>query len=232
MVDGRAPRAERRPGRAHGVATTRLPVSLPPCLTPGQRPRVRPRRPERPHLYRATTTGCERYSAFESAKQAADTRFRRDLVYGDDSRAWDDINLLDAAGVGRRHVRRPELLLALPSGLQLDGRRVRGSMAPPHWRSRGSWRATASMPYSSPRGSGSPGGARHPLADRSPVGALGRRAGSPGASRLSARLQRDLTVRPLRRRIHPLGDGAAWARSSGRRCSRRRRPFDSKEDRP
>ena len=52
--------------------------------------------------YTATTDyRLERYSAFESARQAArQPDQRRALVYGDDSRAWDDINRLEAAGVG------------------------------------------------------------------------------------------------------------------------------------
>lgn len=72
--------------------------------------------------YTATTDyGLERYSAFEPARAAANTSHRRALVYGDDSRAWGDVNKLDRSGLAVGTFDARNYYSPYRSRLQLDG---------------------------------------------------------------------------------------------------------------
>ena len=136
---------------------------------PGERRRVRPRRPERPHSYRDDELPAERYSAFESAKQAADSRFRRDARL---RRRFARLGRHQPARCRRRrrrHVRRPELLLAVRSGSPAGrpgGCGDHGTTGSAVARQLASHGIDAVFV---PSWFWEPGGARHPLADRSPV---------------------------------------------------------------
>ena len=183
--------------------------------------------------FTATTNyRLERYSAFESAKQAADTRFRRDLVYGDDSRAWDDINLLDAAGagVGTFDVRnyyspyRPGLQLDGLAGAGIDG--TTGSAVARQLASHGIHAVFV------PSWFWEPGGARHPLADRSPVALW---VGAPALRALRVYLpDSNVTYPSVLYAVGstPLGTAPRGLAPRVAGVLGRRRPFDSKEDRP
>jgi hypothetical protein len=120
--------------------------------------------------YTATTNyRTERSSAFEDARQAANGRERRGLVYGDDSRAWDDINTLDSAGVGVGTFDARNYYVRYDPRRQLDGlagAEIKGTT--------GAEVATQLKSHGidavfMPSWFWEPGAARHPLADRSPV---------------------------------------------------------------
>jgi hypothetical protein len=120
--------------------------------------------------YTATTNyRTERSSAYEEARQAADDQGRRLLVYGDDSRAWDEVNRLDETGVGVGTFDARNYYSRYDPRRQLDGlagAAIKGKTAA----------ATAAQLKSHgidavfmPSWFWEPGAARHPLADRSPV---------------------------------------------------------------
>jgi hypothetical protein len=69
----------------------------------------------------ATSYRTEHASAFETARSAADAKSRVELVFGDDARAWSDIDTLDARGlaVGTFDVR--SYYATYRPSLQLDG---------------------------------------------------------------------------------------------------------------
>jgi hypothetical protein len=111
----------------------------------------------------------ERYSPFEEAGQAANSRKRRLLVYGDDSRAWDDIDRLDAAGVGVGTFDIRNYYAPYVPRLQLDGlagAAITGTTGAEVARQLKSRHIDAVFV---PSWFWEPGAARHPLADRSPV---------------------------------------------------------------
>jgi hypothetical protein len=119
-----------------------------------------------------TATGSyrtERSSAFETARQASDTNARRKAVFGDDSRAWDDIGKLAAAGlsVGTFDIR--NYYNPYVARLQLDGlagAAITGGTASTvayHLKRRG-----IDLVFV-PSWFWEPGAGRDPLADRSPV---------------------------------------------------------------
>ena len=111
----------------------------------------------------------ERYSAFEAAGPAANSRQRRLLVYGDDSRAWDDIDRLDAAGVGVGTFDIRNYYAPYVPRLQLDGlagAAITGTTGAAVARQLKSRHIDAVFV---PSWFWEPGAARHPLADRSPV---------------------------------------------------------------
>jgi hypothetical protein len=111
----------------------------------------------------------QRYSAFESASAASAGQQRRGLVYGDDARAWDDINHLDASGfsVGTFDIR--NYYSSYVRRLQLDGLAgaaitgKTGSSVARQLKARGIDAVFI------PSWFWEPGAARHPLAGRSPV---------------------------------------------------------------
>src|SRR5207245_1740066 len=94
---------------------------------------------------------------------------RRELVYGDDSRAWDDIDKLDAGGVSVGTFDIRNYYSPYVARLQLDGLAgaaitgTTGSAVAQQLKIHGIDAAFI------PSWFWEPGGARHPLADRSPV---------------------------------------------------------------
>jgi hypothetical protein len=117
----------------------------------------------------STSYRTERSSAYEDAREAANGAERRRLVYGDDSRAWDDINRLDAAGVtvGTFDVRNyyspyePRRQLDGLAGTAISGKT--GAKVAEQLRGHGI------QAVFMPSWFWEPGPARHPLTDRSPV---------------------------------------------------------------
>jgi hypothetical protein len=117
----------------------------------------------------STSYRTERSSAYEDAREAANGAERRRLVYGDDSRAWDDINRLDAAGVtvGTFDVRNyyspyePRRQLDGLAGAAISGKT--GAKVAEQLRGHGI------QAVFMPSWFWEPGPARHPLTDRSPV---------------------------------------------------------------
>ena len=116
----------------------------------------------------ATDYANARASAFESAG-SLDSRTRRDVVFGDDSRAWDDVNRLDAGGVGVGTFDIRNYYSRYVPRLQLDGRAgaaITGTTSSAVARSLKEKGIDAVF---IPSWFWEPGAGRHPLADRSPV---------------------------------------------------------------
>jgi hypothetical protein len=120
--------------------------------------------------YAATTDyGLERYSAFETAGNASNGGARREAVFGDDSRAWEDIHKLDTGGlsVGTFDIR--NYYSPYVPRLQLDGlvgAAITG--ATPSAVARQLKRHGIDAVFV-PSWFWEPGPGRDPLADRSPV---------------------------------------------------------------
>lgn len=141
----------------------------------------------------ATNYAAARTSAFESARRAADASARRETVFGDDFRAWRDIERLTAAGidVGTFDIRNA-LTLYVPR-LQLDGlagATITGSSGSAVARTLSARGIEAVFV---PAWFWQPGPGRHPVADRSPVA---RWVGSPALRAVRVYLPDEETAYP------------------------------------
>ena len=117
----------------------------------------------------ATDYATARASAFESAGRALDSRTRREVVFGDDSRAWDDINRLEAGGVAVGTFDIRNYYSRYVPRLQLDGRAGAAITGTTSLAVARKLKEKGIEAVFVPSWFWEPGAGRDPLADRSPV---------------------------------------------------------------
>ena len=140
----------------------------------------------------ATGYATARASAFESAR-ALDSRTRREVVFGDDSRAWDDINRLEAGGVAVGTFDIRNYYSHYVPRLQLDGRSGAAIAGTTSLAVARRLKEKGIEAVFVPSWFWEPGAGRDPLADRSPVALW---VGSPPLRALRVYLPDEYATQP------------------------------------